>query len=335
MPTHLWPELIVLVVVALFAYRATRTGFLTMLVSLIGFALALLLAFTFYAQLGDWLSRQFGWDTVWSRPIAFVGLWSIVGLLFGVLERLILTRLSYEVHTSPTNRALAIFPGVLQGLLVAAVILTMLSLIPVPAQTTMRRDIMASPVAGRLVTTTLAAQRPFEEIFGPAAREAISLIPRRPPTTTGQPGQPEEPADEKVDLRFTVDDAETDPITEEAMLALVNQERAKNGLQPLVMDQALRELARSYADQMFKRGYFAHNTPEGVDPFERMRQANIQFGLAGENLALAPTLDQAHTGLMNSPGHRANILRDGFRKVGIGVMDGGIHGKMFVQEFTD
>jgi uncharacterized protein YkwD len=323
--------LIVLVVVALFAYRATRTGFLTMLVSLIGFALALLLAFTFYAQLGDWLSRQFGWDTVWSRPIAFVGLWSIVGLLFGVVERLILTRLSYEVHTSPTNRALAVFPGVLQGLLVAAVILTMLSLIPVPAQADMRRDIMAAPVASRLVTTTLAAQRPFEEIFGPAARQALSLIPRRPPTTPGQPTDP----NEKVDLQFTVDDAETDPVTEEAMLALVNRERTSNGLQPLVMDTALRELARSYADQMFKRGYFAHNTPEGVDPFERMRQANIQFGLAGENLALAPTLDQAHTGLMNSPGHRANILRDGFRKVGIGVMDGGIHGKMFVQEFTD
>ena len=94
-------------------------------------------------------------------------------------------------------------------------------------------------------------------------------------------------------------------------------------------------MARAHADDMFKRGYFAHDTPEGVDPFQRMQNAGIVFGLAGENLALAPTLEIAHTGLMNSPGHRANILRDGFRKIGIGVLDGGVYGKMFVQEFTD
>ncbi len=68
-------------------------------------------------------------------------------------------------------------------------------------------------------------------------------------------------------------------------------------------------MARAHADDMFRRGYFSHDTPEGVDPFQRMKQAGIVFGLAGENLALAPTLDIAHNGLMNSPGHRANILK--------------------------
>ena len=61
------------------------------------------------------------------------------------------------------------------------------------------------------------------------------------------------------------------------------------------------------------------------DPFDRMRDAGIVFGTAGENLALAPTLDIAHDGLMNSPGHRANILGTQFRKVGIGVLDGGVY----------
>jgi uncharacterized protein YkwD len=86
---------------------------------------------------------------------------------------------------------------------------------------------------------------------------------------------------------------------------------------------------------MFKRGYFAHVTPEGVDPFQRMDAAGIHYVTAGENLALAPTLDIAHDGLMNSPGHRANILNPAYRKVGIGVLDGGVYGEMFVQEFTD
>ena len=119
------------------------------------------------------------------------------------------------------------------------------------------------------------------------------------------------------------------------MLALVNRERTSRGLVALEMDAELRLLARDHARDMFKRGYFSHVTPEGKDPFDRMRAANIIFGLAGENLALAPTLDMAHDGLMNSPGHRANILNGGFRKVGIGVLDGGIYGRMFVQEFTD
>jgi len=46
-------------------------------------------------------------------------------------------------------------------------------------------------------------------------------------------------------------------------------------------------------------------------------------------------LSTAHNGLMNSEGHRANILEPEFRKIGIGVIDNGVYGKMFVQVFTD
>lgn len=51
--------------------------------------------------------------------------------------------------------------------------------------------------------------------------------------------------------------------------------------------------------------------------------------------ALAPTLSQAHTGLMNSPGHRANILNNGFGRVGIGILDAGIYGLMITQNFRN
>ena len=66
-----------------------------------------------------------------------------------------------------------------------------------------------------------------------------------------------------------------------------------------------------------------------------MDKAGIHFQAAGENLALAPNINLAHQGLMNSPGHRANILSPDFKKVGIGVIDGGIYGEMFVQEFSN
>ncbi|KKR88441.1 MAG: SCP-like protein extracellular [Candidatus Gottesmanbacteria bacterium GW2011_GWA2_41_12] len=66
-----------------------------------------------------------------------------------------------------------------------------------------------------------------------------------------------------------------------------------------------------------------------------MKNAGIFYTEAGENLAFAPNVNIAHAGLMNSPGHRANILSPDFGKVGIGVIDGGIYGEMFVQKFTD
>jgi uncharacterized protein YkwD len=86
---------------------------------------------------------------------------------------------------------------------------------------------------------------------------------------------------------------------------------------------------------MWRRNYFGHVSPEGHDAGDRLNAAEVSYQMAGENLALAPTLQSAHTGLMNSEGHRANILDPDFRRVGIGVIDNGYYGKMFVQVFTD
>jgi uncharacterized protein YkwD len=119
------------------------------------------------------------------------------------------------------------------------------------------------------------------------------------------------------------------------MLDLVNGERVKAGLQPLAPDAELTEVARKHSADMFARGYFSHYSPEGRSPFDRMREARVTYLTAGENLALAPTLTIAHNGLMNSPGHRANILRGQFGRVGIGVMDGGWRGLMISQEFRN
>jgi uncharacterized protein YkwD len=102
-----------------------------------------------------------------------------------------------------------------------------------------------------------------------------------------------------------------------------------------VADPDLTEVARQHSTDMFRRGYFAHVTPENGTPFDRIREAKIRFLTAGENLALAPSMQIAHTGLMKSPGHRANILRPEFGRVGIGIMDGGIHGLMVTQNFRN
>lgn len=325
-----WPDLLVVAAVVLSGWAAVRRGFIAVLLSLAGLVLGVALAFILYPVIGAWLVSATGWSPVWAEPLAFLGVWLLLEALFGIAEGLLISRVLYRLNYSPASRALAVAPGVLQGLIAAAVLLTSIALVPISG--TWRNDVLQSFAGSRLVGATLTVERPLESIFGPAAHQALGFLTIAPATPASEAGgETEQP----VKLNFAVSNATVDVDAEEAMLLLVNQERTSRGLSALTMDPQLRLLARAHAEDMFQRGYFSHYTPEGVDPFQRMQQANIAFGAAGENLALAPILDIAHQGLMNSPGHRANILSTSFHKVGIGVLDGGIYGKMFVQEFTD
>jgi uncharacterized protein YkwD len=119
------------------------------------------------------------------------------------------------------------------------------------------------------------------------------------------------------------------------MLQLVNKERELINLQPLQLNAELSMAAKLHGADMFTRGYFSHTTPEGKDPFRRLDELKIAYKYAGENLAYSYSIIRAHTALMKSPGHRANILNPKFSKIGISVLDGGRKGLMVVQEFKN
>lgn len=121
---------------------------------------------------------------------------------------------------------------------------------------------------------------------------------------------------------------------EQRMLDMVNSARAKSGLKLLSVDMDLSRLARKKGRDMIDKNYFDHNSPTYGSPFDMMRAAGLNYRYAGENLAGAPSVDTAHTSLMNSPGHRANILNPNYTRAGIGVVSGGRYGKMFVQMFN-
>jgi uncharacterized protein YkwD len=87
---------------------------------------------------------------------------------------------------------------------------------------------------------------------------------------------------------------------------------------------------------MYMRDYFSHVDPEGHDAGYRMEKAGISYSIAGENLAFAPDVATAHQGLMESEGHRENILEPRFTRIGIGVIaGGGTNEMMFTQDFAD
>lgn len=121
---------------------------------------------------------------------------------------------------------------------------------------------------------------------------------------------------------------------EQRMLDLVNLERARVGLAALQVDPTLVALARLKSEDMVARGYFGHMSPTYGSPFAMMDRAGVKYRYAGENLAGAPTVDIAHRALMNSPGHRANILSPNFTHVGIGIARGGPYGYMYTQMFV-
>lgn len=117
------------------------------------------------------------------------------------------------------------------------------------------------------------------------------------------------------------------------MVDLVNQERAKAGLAPLKVDLTLVRLARLKSQDMIDKNYFDHNSPTYGSPFDMMRNAGITYRYAGENLAGNQSVEAAHNALMNSPGHRANILKPEYTDIGIGIVQGGPYGLMITQMF--
>jgi uncharacterized protein YkwD len=103
------------------------------------------------------------------------------------------------------------------------------------------------------------------------------------------------------------------------VLALVNEERAQAGCEPLVHDPALARLAADHSRDMAERGYFDHTDPDGRDPWDRAEAAGVD-NLGGENIAWGqPDARAVMDAWMNSEGHRANILNCDFRTMGVGV----------------
>jgi uncharacterized protein YkwD len=112
-----------------------------------------------------------------------------------------------------------------------------------------------------------------------------------------------------------------------------NEARVKNGLQPLAWDPLLCRMARMHSEDMAQRGYFAHETPEGLEPKDRGRALGIlHFRVLAENIAynkgFADPGAFAVERWMLSGGHRANILYIGFQASAIGsyvAADGSVY----------
>ena len=317
-----WVDLLLLLVVAGSAYAGWQRGFILSSIDLVRWLGSWLAALLLYKPAAHFLGLILDLGDIWRMPLAFVGVLLIASFAITALAAKLLGGLGREAHHSKTNRALGLVPGTLSGLVFAAILAALLFALPFADG--LSRAAQESTLANRLAVYTEDLEAALVPVFDPALRETISRL------RTVEPGSAE-----SYKLPYKVETAPPAPDLEARMLELVNRERTSRGLSAVEPDPELTATARKHSADMFARGYFSHYTPEGKDPFERMRDDGVRFRTAGENLALAPTLEIAHNGLMNSPGHRANILRPQFGRLGIGILDGGRAGLMVTQKFRD
>lgn len=122
---------------------------------------------------------------------------------------------------------------------------------------------------------------------------------------------------------------------EQEVLDLVNQERQKAGLSKLQWSDDLAKVAYNHSKDMSDRNFMSHTNPDGLSPFDRMKNFGISYRTAGENIAAGQSTPQeVMKGWMNSEGHKKNILNANYTHLGVGYYKGnGRYGHYWTQCF--
>lgn len=108
-----------------------------------------------------------------------------------------------------------------------------------------------------------------------------------------------------------------------AVFALTNSERIEEGITAFTRNTLLDRAAQMKAEDMAKKGYYAHVSPEGLTPMHWVEKAGYSYLMVGENLVVnRDSAKEAVDAFMGSTGHRANILRSEFMEIGVGVAQG-------------
>ena len=120
----------------------------------------------------------------------------------------------------------------------------------------------------------------------------------------------------------------------QAVLKLVNEERAKQGLKSLTLSSNLTSIANTKAKDMAVNNYFSHTSPTYGSPFQMLQHFGVTYKSAGENIAAGQKSPQeVMNAWLNSSGHRANILNASYTELGVGYYKGGSYGTEWVQLF--
>lgn len=147
------------------------------------------------------------------------------------------------------------------------------------------------------------------------------------------------PTDEQkaaVSNTETIESVSTLNLTEDEneLLNLINAEREKNNLSAFKIDESLQNVARLKAQDLVENNYFSHISPTYGTPFEMLRNNQISYKTASENIAGNPSISGALDSWLNSDSHKKNILSNDYNYTGLAVVDSIAYGKIIVQLFV-
>jgi uncharacterized protein YkwD len=315
-----WVDLLLLIIVAYGVWDGWQKGLILELLYLLGLVISITATFLLYPYPTAFINKYIPSLGAWAMPLSFIFTYVIMRVLTNLLTNKTLYKIPAEAHGRWDNKFLGMIPGFMNGVIHAIIMAALLLALPI--SNSISRKTKESRFVVRLSVPAEWIETKLSMVFTEVERTMNRL--------TVKPG-----SNETVILPFKVIAPPPRADLEARMLSWVNAERIKAGLNTLKADPELTAVGRKHSIDMFQRGYFSHVSPDGKGPFDRMHDDGVPFTNAGENIALAPTLDIAHNGLMNSPGHRANILRPQFSRLGIGIVDGGKYGLMISQEFRN
>ena len=316
-----WVDFVIVLILLYFLITSWRLGFWVILADFLGFLFSLIAALLGYSYASSVMQENFSLSRSLANAFGFLFVAGITEAILSFIFLNITIKIPFKFWKKPWSNILAAIPALGQGIVLISFLLTLTMSLPVLPK--VKVDINESKIGGILLERTTGLEARINEIFGGLIEDSLTYLTV--------------PSDSHESVVLQIDNFVLSPneTSEKDMFRLVNEERRKSGFGELKVRDELVPVARSHAQDMWERGYFGHYSPEGESVGDRLEKAGISYYIVGENLALAPTVQTAHTGLMNSEGHRENILDPEYKRIGIGVIDNGVYGKMFVQIFTD
>jgi len=311
---------------ALLLLRGWHRGFVREAMDLVGLLLGTVMAFRFGPAVGAVIEAMAGTSSDSSRLVGGMIVFFAVGIGAAVITRVI-ERKARLPGLNLVNRAAGAGLAMAWGVFLATLLLTLAVVLPMPPS--VGEALQGSALAGTLTDPAGGPQRVFNRLAGDRIVEALvnlqDVMGDRRVILEG---------DEVVEFpEAGASELQERPTDAVEVFELLNRARVDAGLDPLAWSPALAEVGVGHAMEMYLDGYFSHVSPATGTVGDRLQDAGITYRVGGENLALAASAEEVHGGLMDSPGHRANIESPDYNRVGIGVVRGPL-GLMTVQVFT-
>jgi uncharacterized protein YkwD len=316
-----WVDIIIIVLLLFFVYESIGRNLLGEILDSLSFIIAFVASLRFYNDFAVFFSNNFNVPNSLANIFGFLSVWLLVEAVFFGITHFVIFGLISIVRLPKWLNSFSFIPALLRGLVFISIILVLLGTFPV--QPRIKKDIHNSKIGSNILNQTYQLEGPLKGVFGGITEDTFTFLTIKPKSN------------ESVDLGFKTREFNPNSGLENQLINLVNKEREAGNLKSLAFDPELNKIARIHSADMFERGYFAHNSPGGKNVSDRAIKENFSFLVIGENLAYAPTVELAHKGLINSEGHRRNILSPDFNRIGIGIMDGGVYGLMITQVFSN